>query len=496
MSAYTIRRILLIFPTLLVASILVAAIVRALPGDAVMMTASEQFGARQLSEEGTAIARARMGLDQPFHVQYIRFILGWPKRDGRIRRTQDGGAIWKKLLPVEIEPSTSVEFITNPVGWAAGGRYIFGTILGGTLWGPQKIADHNINALAFADEKRVWAVGDKGMVLHTSNGGQMIDEGDKVFNTWLNQDSGTDQPLRDIFVVDALTVWTVGHKGTILSTVDGGVTWERQASDTDANLLSVAFLDANNGLAVGEKGTILRTTNGGLTWSAGTGGGEGNLSGVAFGGSSKSWAVGKGGLLLQSSDGGVTWSPRVVSFQDDSGKVEELRRDLTSVAFANEKEGFVGGARGTFLATVDGGITWQVHDAGTTRSITDVSVITTSRGQVESLYRGLGEVLGVGDGGRQYGQVPDPRQRDSGRPDTHLSAHLSANADDGDPLYACCHASRHPIGGTPGHLARLYRALHHDPGPRHPVLLASRHGAALTRPVFRLGATSTVCEFL
>ena len=384
MSTYTIRRILLIFPTLLVASILVAAIVRALPGDAVMMTASEQFGARQLSEEGTAIARARMGLDQPFHVQYIRFILGWPKRDGRIRRTQDGGAIWKKLLPVEIEPATSVEFITNPVGWAAGGRYIFGTILGGTLWGPQKIADHNINALAFADEKRVWAVGDKGMVLHTSNGGQMIDEGDKVFNTWLNQDSGTDQPLRDIFVVDALTVWTVGDKGTILSTVDGGVTWERQANDTDANLLSVAFLDANNGLAVGEKGTILRTTNGGLTWSAGTGGGEGNLSGVAFGGSSKSWAVGKGGLLLQSSDGGVTWSPRVVSFQDDSGKVEELRRDLTSVAFANEKEGFVGGARGTFLATVDGGITWQVHDAGTTRSITDVSVITTSRGQVRA----------------------------------------------------------------------------------------------------------------
>ena len=384
MSTYTIRRILLIFPTLLIASILVAAIVRALPGDAVMMSGSDQFGARELSEEGRAIARAKIGIDQPFHVQYIRFILGWPKRDGFIRRTQDGGATWKRLIPVEIEPSTSVEFITNPVGWAAGGRYIFGTILGGTLWGPQKIADHNINALAFADEKRVWAVGDKGMVLHSSNGGQMIDEGDKVFNTWLTQDSGTDQPLRDITVVDALTGWAVGAKGTILSTVDGGVTWEPQASDTDANLLSVAFLDANQGLAVGEKGTILRTTNGGLTWAAGTGVGEGDLSGVAFGGSSWAWAVGKGGLLLQSSDGGVTWSPRVVSFQDENGKVKELRRDLTSVAFANEKEGFVGGARGTFLATVDGGITWQVQDAGTTRSITDVSVITTSRGQVRA----------------------------------------------------------------------------------------------------------------
>ena len=411
MGKYAIRRTLLIFPTLLIASMIVAGLVRLLPGDIVMIMSAGRDTIVLSSKEGMAIARAKLGIDQPFPVQYMRFILGWPERDGLIRRTQDGGESWKNLIPVEIEPATTVKFITNPVGWAVGGRYIFGTTLGGTLWEPQKRADHNVNGLAFTDEKHLWAVGDKGMILHTSKGGGMEIVTDEGFTSWLPQDSGTDSRLTDVTLVDTVTGWVVGEMGTILHTVDGGETWEPQDSGTDNILSAIAFLDANNGWAVGDKGTILRTADGGLIWSASVSGTEEDLTGVAFADSSNLRVTGKGGTLVYSSDAGVTWSPMAVTYQDEDGEVRELTQDLTAVAFANETDGFVVGAKGMFLATDDGGVTWHKKDAGTTRTLRDVSVLTTSRGQVRAFTAASDSTWKWGVAGGNLGKsLARPRQ--------------------------------------------------------------------------------------
>ena len=84
MGQYTVRRILLIVPTLFVASLFLALMLRVLPGDAV--AAAGSWGTRPrvlvLNEVGATIARAKLGLDKPFHVQYIRWIVGWPKERG------------------------------------------------------------------------------------------------------------------------------------------------------------------------------------------------------------------------------------------------------------------------------------------------------------------------------------------------------------------------------------------------------------------------------
>ena len=99
MSQYIVRRLLLIFPTLLVASILLALMVRVLPGDALVAAASSGRapGTPLADEAGRSIVRAKLGLDKPFLVQYIRWILGWPKHESVVYQSADGGATWRAI---------------------------------------------------------------------------------------------------------------------------------------------------------------------------------------------------------------------------------------------------------------------------------------------------------------------------------------------------------------------------------------------------------------
>jgi len=79
---------------------------------------------------------------------------------------------------------------------------------------------------------------------------------------WLNP-LPTGNDLKSVFFTDDLTGYAVGVKGTIARTVNGGTDWEIQSSGPLSDLTSVYFTDPNKGLAVGWYGTILMTTNGG-----------------------------------------------------------------------------------------------------------------------------------------------------------------------------------------------------------------------------------------
>lgn len=68
--------------------------------------------------------------------------------------------------------------------------------------------------------------------------------------------------------------WAVGQGGVILHTTDGGLTWTRQGQGDvpEVQLQGVYASDANNAWAVGINepdtiGTVLRTTDGGVTWN-------------------------------------------------------------------------------------------------------------------------------------------------------------------------------------------------------------------------------------
>ena len=75
MRAYTIRRILLIIPTLLLVTIIVFLSVRFIPGDVIDQLVSEINVENTMSyEEARAQIRVRLGLDRPVYAQYWKWL--------------------------------------------------------------------------------------------------------------------------------------------------------------------------------------------------------------------------------------------------------------------------------------------------------------------------------------------------------------------------------------------------------------------------------------
>src|SRR2546423_46327 len=88
--------------------------------------------------------------------------------------------------------------------------------------------------------------------------------------------------LEAVKFIDANTGIAVGEKGTILRTTDGGATWIFHSIGTSVSLQGVSFTGASTGTVVGSGGAIFRTTDGGATWISQTSGTTNYIYGVSF----------------------------------------------------------------------------------------------------------------------------------------------------------------------------------------------------------------------
>src|SRR5271156_896078 len=70
------------------------------------------------------------------------------------------------------------------------------------------------------------------------------------------------------FAADGRRGWAVGSRGTIVATKDGGGHWTPQISSTSVKDLQgvASAADGRQGWAVGEDGTIVATEDGGTHW--------------------------------------------------------------------------------------------------------------------------------------------------------------------------------------------------------------------------------------
>lgn len=137
-----------------------------------------------------------------------------------ILRTKDAGMNW---LVSKVNTS---ERLFGPLrsigkkGWVKTAREVYASEDDGLTW--QSILrlsknDPDLNSMGFADELNGWAVGDKGLIFHTMDGGK----------TWEKQNSRLKPDLGSIAVIDQSTVWVLSQE-IILKTTDGGKTWIRQ----------------------------------------------------------------------------------------------------------------------------------------------------------------------------------------------------------------------------------------------------------------------------
>jgi len=102
--------------------------------------------------------------------------------------------------------------------------------------------------VAFVDDKRGYAVGERGIILRTDDGGV----------SWKDQESGLTTNLFALSVASRDDALISGDQGRVLATKDGGRTWSLQPTITTSPLFAVAYHGGGNIWVAGRGGAILR----------------------------------------------------------------------------------------------------------------------------------------------------------------------------------------------------------------------------------------------
>jgi photosystem II stability/assembly factor-like uncharacterized protein len=138
---------------------------------------------------------------------------------------------------------------------------------------------------------------------------------------WIVQKSGTKARLRGLCVVSSDVVWASGNGGTVIRTTDGGKTWK---ASTVPGAVSLDFRDVHAindksayllSIGEGDKSRIIKTTDGGATWTTSylNKDPKGFLDAIAFRDADHGLALGdpvEGRfVILRTEDGGKTLVP-------------------------------------------------------------------------------------------------------------------------------------------------------------------------------------------
>jgi photosystem II stability/assembly factor-like uncharacterized protein len=262
----------------------------------------------------------------------------------------------------------AVYFLDQDRGWAVGSR---GTLLsthdGGKVWQakPQPTED-GIRDIYFADELNGWLLCERNIYDLKSNDEQRAylmktEDGGGHWKRMNLRGANIDGRLMRTLFSPGGRGWAFGEGGAIYTTQDSGVSWIKLQAPTRYLLLGGAFIDENSGWLVGAGATILQTSDGGESWHHGRLASATNVrfNAASFVNARLGWAVGSGGAIYRTINGGRSWQPQA----------SDVTADLLDVKFLNAREGWVVGTEGTLLHTSDGGMHWVNERSGTPHAL-------------------------------------------------------------------------------------------------------------------------------
>lgn len=223
-------------------------------------------------------------------------------------RTVDGGNTWIKVLGIAPRTIFKMRFANSQVGWCVGNKgTIMHTTNGGIDWEFQDsgIRDKTFLGLSVPDESIAWVVGDTVLVKTTDSGLTWLKVPIPVFSQGSN-------PIRffDVKFTDDKHGWVVGEYRIILYTADGGASWQLQSPDTTTEefysdaCTSIDAIDSSNALVVTSQGAILRTKDSGEVWYEQRSAIGPWLYRVQFLNDNVAFAVGFNGTVLKTVTGG------------------------------------------------------------------------------------------------------------------------------------------------------------------------------------------------
>jgi photosystem II stability/assembly factor-like uncharacterized protein len=290
----------------------------------------------------------------------------------------------------------AVYFLDRDHGWAVGSR---GTLLatsdGGKSWQAQpQPTEDAIRDIYFADEQNGWLVCERNIYDLRSNDDarayfMRTADGGAHWKRLIMRGANVDARLMRAIFSGGGRAWAFGEGGAIYTTHDSGASWIKLQAPTRYLLLGGAFIDENSGWLVGAGATILQTSDGGETWHQGRMPSAANVrfNSTSFVDGRLGWAVGSGGAIYRTTNGGRSWQTQV------SG----VTADLLDVKFVDAVEGWAVGAEGTVLHTNDGGLHWLSERSPTPHALERIFFTDRSHGWA------------VGFGGTiiSYGNSPD-----------------------------------------------------------------------------------------
>jgi photosystem II stability/assembly factor-like uncharacterized protein len=240
--------------------------------------------------------------------------------------------------------------------------------------------DVELRGLSVVSPQVVWASGQRGSVVHTSDAGA---------HWTLDTIPGAGAlDLRAIAATSATTAHaiSIADSSRIYRTTDGGRTWSRRWSATRKGtfLDAIRFWDPQHGIAMSDpvdgKFLLLTTSDGGDTWQEipaerippaieGEGGFAASGTCLAVWGSSHVWIASGGAAtarVYHSSDRGRTWTVNAAPLRAGIASA-----GIFSIAFRDAQHGVIAGGdyqkpdlggRNVAL-TNDGGATWTLVDS-------------------------------------------------------------------------------------------------------------------------------------
>lgn len=195
--------------------------------------------------------------------------------------------------------------------------------------------------------------------------------------------------------------YCIGHDGTILKTVDGGLNWTSQVSGTTANLTGIYFENSQTGYITGRYGTLLHTTNGGTTWNALTTNVSSYLRNISKNGNDL-FVCGEYGVLQKSSDNGLSWTTIATG----------TTNNLYDLRFTDSVTAFMTTDFGGILKSIDGGNSWTALNSNTTTRLFNLAF----QGANNSIIVGgdaannSGVIVQTQNGGNTWNAVSHPNR--------------------------------------------------------------------------------------
>lgn len=302
--------------------------------------------------------------------------------------------------------------------------------------------DATLHDVAFAGQRVGLAVGDRGVIWRTEDGGR----------NWEFRPTPTTASLRSVCLLTDRVGWAAGLEvapetrivsGVVLMTSDGGRSWKRINETVLPGLCTVQFFDTDHGCVAGQSSLagssgVWTTLDGGRTWSPAPGArsegwtaaafrdprngvliGERNQRGTLGNGqllplrrtlslrglrdvvlppARAGWLVGDGALLLHSTDGGASWPEPPGPLPRELGE----QQNFCAVAACGDCV-WVGGAPGSVIwHSRDAGVTWHPQSTGDYATICGLDFVDEQRGCAVGLF---GTIRTTEDGGRTWTTV-------------------------------------------------------------------------------------------